>query len=106
MITFFEEDVMGKKIIIEGITQEGQTFRPSDWAERMSGKLSTLKKRRLHYSPMLQPSTRDGHRCVIVDPQLQTSHPDLYASIMKFVEHNKLKICQDSTPSDDSEAPS
>ncbi|MEM1243570.1 MAG: DUF3579 domain-containing protein, partial [Pseudomonadota bacterium] len=26
-----------KKIIIEGLTQAGKKFRPSDWAERMSG---------------------------------------------------------------------
>ena len=37
------EDKKPKKIIIEGVTTEGKKFRPSDWAERMSGSLSTFK---------------------------------------------------------------
>lgn len=82
-----------KKIIIEGVTDTGETFRPSDWAERMSGQLSTFKKRRIHYSPLLQPSIKDGNRCVLLDPQLKESNPTLYASILEFAKKNKLKIC-------------
>jgi hypothetical protein len=84
-----------KKIIIEGITDSGETFRPSDWAERMSGKLSTFRKRRIHYSPLLQPSTKDGHKCVVLDPNLKISNPELYQSILDFAKNNQLKICQD-----------
>lgn len=83
------------KIIIEGVTETGETFRPSDWAERMSGKLSTFRKRRIHYSPMLQPSIKDGHRCVVLDPHLKQSNPSLYESILKFAKANKLKICNE-----------
>lgn len=82
-----------KKIIIEGITEEGETFRPSDWAERMSGQLSTFHKRRIHYSPLLQPSMKNGNKCVLLDPQLKESNPDLYQSILEFAEKNHLKIC-------------
>lgn len=89
-----------KKIIIEGVTESGETFRPSDWAERMSGKLSTFRKHRIHYSPMLQPSIKDGHKCVVLDPNLKQSNPDLYESIMKFAKANKLKICDEDTEMD------
>ena len=89
------------KIIIEGVTESGETFRPSDWAERMSGKLSTFHKHRIHYSPLLQPSMKDGHRCVVLDPNLKQSNPDLYDSIMKFAQANHLRICNEDT--DDSE---
>ena len=82
----------GKKIVIEGVTSSGQTFRPSDWAERMSGNLSTFKKRRIHYSPLLKPSFRDGHKCVIIDPELATTNPILYQSILDFARTNKLQI--------------
>jgi len=82
-----------KKIVIEGVTDSGETFRPSDWAERMSGQLSTFKKRRIHYSPLLQPSMKDGRKCVLLDPQLKESNPALYQSILEFAEKNKLKIC-------------
>lgn len=83
------------KIIIEGITDAGETFRPSDWAERMSGQLSTFKKRRIHYSPLLQPSIKDGRKCVLLDPKLKESNPVLYDSILEFATLNKLKICDE-----------
>ena len=82
----------GKKIVIEGVTSSGQTFRPTDWAERMSGNLSTFKKRRIHYSPLLQPSFRDGHKCVIIDPELEKTNPVLYQSVLDFARTNKLQI--------------
>jgi len=87
------------KIIIEGITETGEKFRPSDWAERMSGKLSTLHKRRIHYSPMLQPTMRDGHKCVMLDPNLKISNPVLYNTILDFAKNNKLKICREEDTS-------
>lgn len=83
------------KIIIEGVTESGEEFRPSDWAERMSGELSTFKKHRIHYSPLLQPSMRNGSRCVMLDPQLKESNPELYESILNFARENKLRICND-----------
>ncbi len=89
------------KIIIEGITEEGEKFRPSDWAERMSGKLSTFEKWRIHYSPLLQPSMKGGNKCVILDPKLEQSNPTLYESILKFAKSNKLKICDIDEPEND-----
>lgn len=86
-------DDITKKIIIEGITESGETFRPSDWAERMSGQLSTFRKRRIQYSPLLQPSVKDGRGCVLLDPKLKESNPALYDSILEFAHNNHLKIC-------------
>ena len=83
------------KIIIEGVTQSGETFRPSDWADRMSGTLSTFERHRIKYSPLLQPSTKNGYRCVVLDPKLKESNPELYQSIMQFAESNQLKICRE-----------
>ena len=83
------------KIIIEGITESGEKFRPSDWAERMSGSLSTFRKHRIHYSPLLQPSIKNGHKCVVLDPNLKESNPELYHSILKFASNNNLKICNE-----------
>lgn len=90
-----KEEESTPKIIIEGVTQGGETFRPSDWAERMSEKLSTFNKRRIHYSPMLQPAMKGGHKCVVLDPNLKQSNPALYDSIMQFSKDNNLKICKE-----------
>lgn len=89
------------KIIIEGITDAGEQFRPSNWAERMTDKLATFRKHRIHYSPLLQPSTKDGHKCVVLDPKLATTNPALYNSILEFARTNKLRICDEGGNSDD-----
>lgn len=83
------------KIIIEGVTESGETFRPSDWAERMSGTLSTFHKHRIHYSPMLRPSMKGGYKCVVIDLSLKESNPELYESIIKFARANNLRICNE-----------
>jgi hypothetical protein len=83
-----------KKIIIEGVTSQGKVFRPSDWAERMSGTLASFKNRRIQYSPLLQPSVNhEGYKCVVLDPKLKESSPALYQSILDFAKSNQLKIC-------------
>lgn len=84
------------KIIIEGVTNEGKKFRPSDWAERMSGNLATFKNSRIQYSPMLQPSVnKAGNKCVLLDASLKETNPELYQAILSFAETNQLKICDD-----------
>ena len=84
------------KIIIEGTTEEGHSFRPSDWAERMSGSLSTFdSKHRVVYSPLLQPAVRNGEKCMLIDPQLKISNQALYDSIMAWAKANHLKMCKE-----------
>lgn len=85
-----------KSVVIQGVTNEGETFRPSDWAERVSGNLATFKDCRLHYSPLLLPSVNDeGNKCVILDPILKQTNPDLYKSLLEFARANHLKICRE-----------
>ena len=83
-----------KSIVIEGVTPQGKAFRPSDWAERMSGSMASFKNSRIYYSPMLQPSvTKEGYKCVVLDPKLKESSPQVYQSILEFARINKLNIC-------------
>lgn len=83
-----------KKIIIEGVTPQGKVFRPSDWAERMSESMASLKNSRIHYSPMLQPSVNHkGYKCIVLDPKLKESSPEVYQSILDFAKANHLNIC-------------
>ena len=83
-----------KKIVIEGITPQGEPFRPSDWAERMSGTMASFKNSRIHYSPLLQPSVNhEGYKCVLLDPKLKESSPQVYKAILDFAKTNHLKIC-------------
>ena len=87
-------DSENKKIVIEGITSQGKPFRPSDWAERMSGTLASFKNSRIYYSPLLQPSVNtEGYKCVLLDPKLKESSPQIYQAIIEFAKANNLKIC-------------
>lgn len=83
-----------KTIVIEGVTEQGKAFRPSDWAERMSGTMASFKNSRIHYSPLLQPSVNhEGYKCVLLDPKLKESSPQVYQAILEFARANNLKIC-------------
>lgn len=84
-----------KHIIIEGITDDGHPFRPSDWAERMCANLGTFDKRRMIYSPMLQPTVKNGHKCISIDPELAHHQPAFYKSLMDFAHSNHLRISHD-----------
>lgn len=85
-----------RKIVIEGVTGQGKTFRPTDWAERMSGAMASFDNSRILYSPLLQPSVnKDGRKCVLLDPCLKESSPDVYQAIMDFARENNLTICGD-----------
>jgi len=84
-----------KKILIAGETESGEKFRPADWAERMSGNLSTFHRHRMVYSPLLQPVVKNGQKCVLLDPALKNDNPALYEAILNFVESNKLKTSED-----------
>lgn len=82
-----------KKIIIEGKTQAGRKFRPSDWAERMSGALSTFgRDQRIRYSPMLQPLIIDGIKCIALDPKMRDHFPEMYSYIMGWANNNDLIV--------------
>jgi hypothetical protein len=84
-----------KKIVIEGITTGGKKFRPSDWAERMSGALSTFgKDHRIQYSPLLQPLTVNGVKCVAIDPSMRDTHPEMFNYIMHWAGANQLKVIE------------
>lgn len=85
-----------KKIVIKGVTPQGKAFRPSDWAERMSGSMATFKNSRIHYSPLLQPSVNhEGYKCIVLDPKLKESSPEVYQAILDFAKDNNLNICDE-----------
>jgi hypothetical protein len=87
-----------KKIIIEGITPEGKAFRPADWADRLCGALSEFKEQRMRYDDRLRPKTNQaGNRCIVIDPSLEESLPDIYREVMEFAKENSLKVCEEIT---------
>ncbi|MEE4245087.1 MAG: DUF3579 domain-containing protein [Kangiellaceae bacterium] len=80
-----------EKLVIIGLNNEGQKFRPSDWAERLCGGLCTFRNRRMYYSPLLRPAVIDGVKCVVVDGQLCSEQQEMFDYVMTFASENKLK---------------
>lgn len=81
------------EIVIQGVTASGQSFRPSDWAERLCGMMSVFgEDSRLSYSPYLKPIMAGGIRCVVVDLRLEGIDPDAFRFLLGFARDNELKL--------------
>ena len=81
------------EIVIQGVTESGDTFRPSDWAERLRGMLSVFSDDGyLAYSPFLKPIMAGGLRCVAIDRELERRDPPAYAFLLQFARDNQLKM--------------
>jgi len=80
-------------VIIKGVTTAGRKFRPSDWAERISGVMSAFgADNRVSYSPYVRPVSIDGISCVVVSKKLQEVDPRAYQFVMSFAQDNDLTV--------------
>ena len=81
------------EIVIQGVTEAGQPFRPSDWAERLCGMMSIFgEDSRLSYSPYLKPIMSGSTRCVVVDIRLEELDPAAFRFLLGFARDNELKL--------------
>jgi hypothetical protein len=86
-------------IIIQGITRAGRAFRPSDWAERLCGVLSTFEgDHQMRYSAFVRPILMDGVRCVHVMPELRSIEPRAYRFLLDFAADNELVVVDPTRP--------
>lgn len=92
-----------QRIVIQGVTKNGRAFRPSDWAERLCGILSTFGgDQQMRYSPYVRPVMVDGVRCVIVELSLIEVEPRAYRFLLDFAGDNELVVIDPSiTDGDD-----
>lgn len=85
------------EIVIQGLTSNGKTFRPSDWSERLCGILSSFNQgHRLSYHQWVRPILIDNIRCVAVDKQLEQINEAMFHFLMDFAHDNDLRVldCQ------------
>lgn len=89
-----------REVFIQGLTSDGRTFRPSDWAERLAGAMSSFRPggaragvgRHLGYSPYCVPTSVDGVRCVVVNEALRKLEPMAWDFVMNFARDNDLQV--------------
>jgi len=80
--------------LIQGVNEEGKRFRPSDWAERISGLMASFDGGRLRYSALLYPLVINGIKCVHLDERLQSTAPTIHQQVMEFVSNNQLNLLE------------
>jgi hypothetical protein len=90
-----------REVFIQGITRDGRTFRPSDWAERLAGVMSSFRPggaqpgSHLNYSPWCIPTVIEGVKCVIVNRELRDYEPMAWDFVLNFAKDNDLKLSED-----------
>lgn len=93
-----ETSAPNKKMVISGVTADGRTFRPSNWADRLAGVVSHFRPptkqstQHARYSPWCMPAFKNGKRCVIIDPILREKHPQAWDYLVKFAQENNLPV--------------
>lgn len=81
------------KLIINGVTENGKKFRPSDWAQRLTGAVATYGPgRRVKFHPNVRMATIDGINCVVIDTSMEEKDPMLYEFLINFGRENGLKL--------------
>jgi len=96
-------DSPAREIFIQGITKDGRTFRPSDWAERLAGAMSCFRPAGssvggpgayIGYSPYCVPRVINGVKCVIVNEALKGVEPMAWDFVMNFARDNELQVAE------------
>lgn len=84
--------------IILGVTHQGRPFRPSDWAERLCGIMSSFRppggpaQLHLTYSPYVTPGFEQATKCVHVDARVHQIEPMAYKFLRSFAADNDLQV--------------
>ncbi|MGH8820605.1 MAG: DUF3579 domain-containing protein [Rhodoferax sp.] len=99
-----------KEVFIQGITHDGKTFRPGDWAERLAGVMSPFRPggatadSYLSYSPWCFPTTLGGVKCVVVNRDLRDYDVMAWDFCMNFARDNDLQTIEACVLADPPEA--
>jgi hypothetical protein len=89
-----------KEVFILGQTRDGRTFRPSDWAERLAGVMSSFRPggaqpgSHLSYSPWCIPTVIDGVKAVVVNSELRGLEPMAWDFVLNFAKDNDLQVAE------------
>ena len=91
-----------REFCIQGLTRDGRSFRPSDWAERLASAMSCFRPEGsvggigafIGYSPYCVPTVVGGVKCVIVSEALRAIEPMAWDFVMNFARDNELRLVE------------
>jgi len=90
-----------RQFIIQGMTKDGRVFRPSDWAERLAGAMSSFRPSGsgkagigayIGYSPYCVPTAVGEVKAVIVNEALRDIEPMAWDFVVNFARDNDLQM--------------
>lgn len=89
--------VSSDEFVILGETQAGETFRPSDWAERLCGIMACFRPHagpgaHLRFSPYVRPVLIERRKGVAVDARLRELEPLAHKFLLDFARDNNLVV--------------
>jgi hypothetical protein len=91
-----------RQLFIRGLTKDGRSFRPSDWAERLAGAMSSFRPGGVQagigafigYSPYCVPRIIGGVKGVVVSEALRGIEPMAWDFVMNFARDNELQVAE------------
>jgi hypothetical protein len=84
-------------LVIQGLTNRGQTFLPRDWAERLCSYTATLGPRgQQQFDPHVYVSFSSvpGIKSLVVDRELWEQNPKNYDFLVSFAQENNLRVSE------------
>jgi hypothetical protein len=95
-----------RDVFIQGVTRNGKPFRPSDWAERLAGAMSSFRPEGIAggrsayigYSPYCVPRQFGPLRGVLVSAKLREIEPMAWDFVMNFARDNDLVVSDPPEP--------
>ena len=91
---------------IQGVTQDGRSFRPSDWAERLASAMACFRPGGgaggigafIGYSPYCVPTVEGSVKAVLVNEALRDLEPMAWDFVMNFARDNALRMTEVGEP--------
>jgi hypothetical protein len=92
-----------REFVIQGTTRDGRRFRPSDWAERLAGAMSSFRPggsgqqgigAYIGYSPYCVPTSLGDIKAVIVNDALREIEPMAWDFVVGFARDNDLPMVE------------
>lgn len=91
MVNMFSEE---SGVIITGLTEQGNNFRPSDWMERLASCFASFQDHKLHYNEMVKPIMYNGKQRLFLAKRFSQLNPQGFQFVMDFAMSNHLQVEQ------------
>ena len=105
-MTVSPRSVKPRVFCIHGVTLDGRSFRPSDWAERLASAMACFRPGGgaggigafIGYSPYCVPTVNAGVKAVMVNEALKDIEPMAWDFVMNFARDNGLRLTEVGEP--------